>query len=733
MSPFPARLEAQDGTLPVQQARIIGPDGGALASLSIETDLSNCLIPLLRSLGWQGDPRHIAESIPHFSDSLDLTGFRNVLAHLDYETRIVPATLDSVDPRLMPCLFMPDDGASIVLIGQNPKTLRIFDGERGIYSEIPIRKIKGQSLFCIAVEREDQRAQHAREGWFKSIVGRFRGLTYQLLGLTLFLNLLALATPLFVMAVYDKVIATGSMATLNYLAIGVGIAIGFDAMIRFLRARILAYVGARLDNIVGNAVFQKILHLPPSFTERSTIGAQVARMKDFESVREFFTGPMAIVFLELPFVLLFVAVIAVLGGPVAIVPLVMIALFAVLGAIMAPFVQHSVAQAARAGSRRQEFLVETLFGMRAVKYTGSERIWLDRYRELSAKASLSGFRTSQVSSIVNALSQMLMIGSGVATVAFGVVRVLSGDMTVGALVACMILVWRVLSPLQMGFISFTRLSQIRTSVTQINQLMNLKAERNPEEIVNSVKRVTGRVTFSRVSIRYSPDADPALVGVSFDLMPGEVLALIGANGSGKSTILKLLMGIYVPQAGNIRIDDMDIRQLEPIEHRYSIAYVPQTVELFYGTVAQNLRLANPVASDDDLFWAAEKANILNDILRLESGDGRWKRTGFDARLGDSGAARLPASLKQGLNLARGYLKRSPVMLFDEPGSGLDFAGDQAFMRAVQEMRSHTTIMIVTHRPSHLRLADKIAWLDSGHLRAFGPAEDVLTQLPKDFL
>jgi len=245
--------------------------------------------------------------------------------------------------------------------------------------------------------------------------------------------------------------------------------------------------------------------------------------------------------------------------------------------------------------------------------------------------------------------------------------------------------------------------------------------------------MAGRVTFRRVSLRYKADADPAVVGVDFDVRPGEVVAVIGGNGSGKSTLLKLILGIYAPQAGNIQIDGRDIRQIDPVELRHAIAYAPQECQFFYGTIAQNLRLAHPLATDSDLRQAAREAGVLDEILALEQGSGLWRRTGFDARIGDSTSNQIPTSLQQRLNLARAYLKRSAITLFDEPGSGLDFASDRRFVEAVEAMKGKSTVFIVTHRPSHVRLADRIVWLEGGHVVAAGPADEVKKHIPKDFL
>lgn len=378
-------------------------------------------------------------------------------------------------------------------------------------------------------------------------------------------------------------------------------------------------------------------------------------------------------------------------------------------------------------------MVETLGAMRAVKTSAGEGKWLERYRDFSARAALNSFYISQYNALIQTISSVLMTGAGLATVSFGVFRVLDGHMTIGALVASMILVWRILAPLQTAFVSMTRLTQVKSSIGQINALMNLKAERDPDKVVNPLNRFKGYVSLSRVSMRYNPESDPALVGVSFDVEPGEVIAIIGGNGSGKSTILKLLSGLYVQQAGSVRIDDQDLRQLDVIELRHAISYVPQTIQFFYGTIAQNMRLTHPTASDEELRWAANEAGILDEVLALEQGSGKWKKTGFDVRVGDSSAAQMPTSLLQGLNLARGYLKRAPIMLFDEPGNGLDYEADQIFMKKIDRLRGNTTVFIVTHRPSHLKTADKIIWMDAGHIRAMGPASEILKQMPKNFV
>jgi len=728
----------------VNSAQIVHPDEIDRAGLPLDipllsgfksrTDFAACVMPLLRGLAWRGDLRHVAESLPHFAETLDLSGFRNVMANLRYRSRPVRERMHRLDPRLLPCLFVPDMRSAVVVLENKNGVLTIFNGATGNYEKVPPGDAwRGVAFFFDKIDEEELRAKEKKAGWFRTISDRFRPLVYQILAVTMLLNILALATPLFIMAVYDKVVATGSLSTLTYFGMGVAIALFCDVALRGIRTKIMAFVGARLDNIVGNAIFERILFLPPTLTERATIGAQVARIKDFESIRDFFTGPLAVALFELPFVFLFISVIGALGGAVAFVPVIMFVLFIVVAAILLPLVRENVSRASRAASKKQEFTVEAISNMRAIRYTGGEKIWMDRYREQSAKAAFANYQTAKYNAIIQNLSHVLMVIAGLSTIAFGVFKVFEGEMSTGGLVASMILVWRVLAPLQTLFTTATRLEQVRSSILQLDNLMAIKAERTSNSIVAPLPKLRGKITFARVSLRYRADADPALIGVSFEVSPGEVVAIVGGNGAGKSTILKLINAMYYPQGGNVRIDNMDVRQLDPIELRQTVSYAPQKPEFFYGTVAQNLRLAEPTASDDDLKWACEKANILPEVEQLISGDGKWMRQGFEARLSDTTIAQMPTSLKQGLNLARSYLKHSPVMLFDEPGNGLDFEGDQAFMKAIDEFKGNSTVLLVTHRPSHLRMADKIVWLEGGRLRMFGEAEEVKKHLPRDFL
>ena len=696
---------------------------GELGDFRAVSDVAACLIPLLKALGWRGDLAYLAVALPHFSDQLDVEGLRAVLANLNFTSRPAEAALHQIDSRLLPCLFVPKKGpAMVVLSHEDDGGIVVFRGDTSEISRDEDVNAQGVAYFFREVETDsiDIAPEAAPKVWSSGIARRFRGLLSQMLLVTLFTSLLALAVPLFIMTVYDRVIPAASHHLLLYLAGGMAVALIFDVGLRVIRGRMLAYLGGRIDVLLGSAVFQQIMHLPVVMTERASIGSQLSRLRQFDAVREFFTGPLATVVLELPFAILFIATIAIIAGPLAWMPVILIALFCLVGAVLFPSMRRAVANSAEARARRQVFIIELLSQMRQVKTSAVEPLWSERYREISAQTSLTQFKSSQTANVAQTIAQALMLGAGIATLGLGTLMVIAGDITVGALVATMALIWRVLAPLQMGFLSITRFEQIRSVIRQVNQLMRLDVERAPGSVPNRLRSFRGEIVFNRVTLRHSPTSEPALMGIQFAVEAGKIVVVTGTNGSGKTTLLRMVAGLYQPQGGNVLIDGLDIRQLDVAELRNAVAFVPQSSQLFHGTISQNLRLANPLATDDEIREAARDADLHDDILALPEG--------FETRLTDQLQRQLPNGFKQRLMLARAYVKKSPIYLLDEPGRHLDASGDQALMRKLESLRGNATVLMVTHRPSHMRLADQIAYISGGQILVAGTPEEILPKL-----
>ncbi len=672
------------------------------------SDISACLSPLLQALGVNFNEIQIFEALPHFTDDLDIDGLRNTLANLQFESSRVAIKLADLDPRALPALYLPNRGAAMVVLFFAGDEALVFDGDARENRRIRTADIDGEAFFFRHLDQAEISLRSNYKDWFPALMGRFRPILKLGLGLTLLINIISLAIPLFVMAIYDSVVGTGSISMLIHLVAGAILTLAADFTLRNLRTRAISYFGARIDNLVGNEVFRHILYLPPAFTERATISSQVARLKDFDGIRDFVTGPHALILFELPFVVVFLGAIALLAGPVVFIPILMIALFGILFWALNGRVSRAVAKSARAIAERQEFVIEAMKYLRTLKYTNSTTIWMNQYRASSAKAALAGFETARINALVSATSQFMMMSAGIATVALGALEVIDGSISVGALIATMILVWRSLGPLQMAFVSLPRLAQVRAGTHQVDAIMRLPQERAREDFVPLAPKISGTVQFSRVTFRYAPDADPVLWNIDFTAKAGEIIALVGDNGSGKSTITKLLLALHRPQSGAVLIDGHDIRQFDALELRRMIGYVPQIPEFFYGTIAQNLRLAKPSASDDDLRRAVRDACVLDEIEALPDG--------FETRIGDGKNSRLSASVMQRLNLARCYLKDAPIIILDEPGTALDFEADKATMEVIKRMKGRKTVLLITHRPSHMRLADKLVTLDTGRIR-----------------
>jgi len=683
-----------------------------------------CLIPLLKELGWHNYARDLLEALPHYAERLELVDLRNILVTLGYESSVIKARIQDIQPELFPCLFIADNNDVFVLLDKigNTDELRCFDAQSEQYTSFTADATRGTAYVFTDTHPTHGIGSDATSSdtWFFSLLKRFKKLIVHLLAMTCLINIIALSVPIFVMVIYDKVIAAKSIDTLPYLVGGIILLLLADLVFRSLRAQLLGFVAGRIDYLIGTETFRQLLFLPPMFTERSTVAAQLSRLKQFDSAREFFTGPNAAMTLEIPFALLFIGVIAILAGPIAFIPVAVIFIYILFGMVWLPNASSKVAQAGIARTNKQRMLMQTLKGRREIKSIGGETVWWERFREMSGESVMANYKTFISSNILNSVSQGLMAMAGAATVGVGTLMVLNGGLTIGALIATMALVWRVLSPLQGAFLSFFKFQQLNKAIKQIDQLMRLDVEKRSGQSSLMLSQLQGRISVDRISFRYGPNEDPALLGVSFEVEPGEMVAICGSTGAGKSTMVKLIAGMYRPQAGALSIDDMDIRQLNAMDLRRSISYIPQEVRMFHGTIAQNLRLNNVLATDQELRIAADQAGILDNILQLPDG--------FETRICDNTAEHLPPGFLRGLSMARAFVNPAQILLLDEPGASLDDESDQRLMTQLKKLKGKRTIVMVSHRPSHIRLADKAVLLEQGSVQLAGPADAVVEKL-----
>jgi ATP-binding cassette subfamily C protein LapB len=679
------------------------------------SDFSESLGLLLKVINSPYTARDVAESLPYYTPSLDLTGIQNAMATLGYQVSEVPCLLSEIDARAFPCLFVPLNGPAFVVLGRIGKQLRVGNSTELEPSLISDVAVPGTAYFFQQMEK----GANPNKSWVGKTLYRFAGLVGQGSISSLVSGVILMGSSLFLMAAYSVVIPSGAQSTLFYLTIGAIAAVILSYFFVRQRARILSLISGRIEYLFGTAVLQHVLALPPSFSERSSVGAQSARLQVFQGIRDAFTGPLASTALELPATLVLLIGLSIINPIALVLFLILLAVYGLLFVVFLKRTNDSVSALGKASAKRTEFLIEMIAKMRYVRESGAQYMWLERMREVSATSAMSSFQSERLASMLVGISYFVMMLSALGIVAFTAPAVFDQTVSSGALIASMLLMWRVLTPMQTLFTNMTRIERIRNAATQINALMNIKTERPDEVSASPVSRnLDGRIEFARVSFRYSMNVDPAILGVEFKVQPGELVAITGANGSGKSTLLKLLMGMYSPQAGSILLDGVDIRQIDPLELRRLIGYAPQDTQFFRATIAQNLRLARPDATDDDIYQVLDMAGALDTVMTLQNG--------INYRFGDN-TNELPSTLKQKLLLARTYITRAPIMVFDEPGSGLDAEGDHKFVETLKSLRGNTTVLFISHRPSHIRLADTLLVFDKGYLRAAGPPSELLKQ------
>jgi len=676
-----------------------------------------CLLTMLEALKWQGPARQLVEALPHDARDLGPEDFRDTLARLGFRTSQIDARVKDLSGRLLPCFLLGRRNTPCVVFEKDGETF-LYDSAKG--TKAPLGKSSPRGTIFIVEALPKKRGAPAADrlgGWLRDVMRHFKDLMVKTIVLSVMINFLALSVPIAIMMIYDQVIGKEAKEMLPYIAGGIGIAVVFELIFRDMRARIQGYVGARLDYMVGTEIFQHILHLPPIFTERAPVGGQAARLREFESVREFFTGSIATMVVDLPFVLIFLGVIAYISGPLAVIPIVLAAIYFVLAYLVFPIIRDRTKEAGRARSERYAFLMELMWWMRSVKQLGAEDIWSERFRKLSGDAAMANLRGAQLQSLSQNLSQTIMTTAGAVTLVVGVFQAMAGELSLGALIATMMLVWRALTPLQTLFGFGHRIEQMQQSLQNLISTLQYEREQEPGDAPTASIEFSGQITFNRVSMRYSAESNPALLGISFSVEPGELLAISGHSGSGKTTTAKLALGMYRPQGGTITLDGIDIRQLRPITLRQTLAYVPQRNHAFPGSLYDNIALADPTASFNRIKEACHMSGLLRTIEALPHG--------FDTVFREGLQAHVPQGFLRQMALARAFLRNAPVMILDEPASGLDDQDEQIFMNTLKHLHGTRTIIMITPRPSHIRVCDRVLMLEGGQIKAFGTPDDVL--------
>jgi len=532
-----------------------------------------------------------------------------------------------------------------------------------------------------------------------------------------FINIFGLLTSLFTMTVYDRVVPNNATSSLVALTIGLGIVIIFDFILKLLRAYFVDHAGANIDQDIGEVVFERLLAMRLELKKGST-GALAGMMRELETLRDFFASATLTAVVDVPFIFLTLTLVAIIGGPVVLVPGLMVPLVILVGWATRPALERLSAKAMGEGLQKQSVLVEAIGGLETVKASGAAPLLSRRWLTAIKQHSDSSLRQRLVAAIGVTFATSAGTISYAGVVIVGVHEIAVRNLTMGGLIACSILAGRAIAPLAQISQLLSRLTSTRTAYRQINEMMQMPSE-GPEGDALKLSGVEGRIEFRNVGFRYPGAPERAIDGLSFTVEPGEHVALLGRVGSGKSTVARMILGLYPPEDGLIMVDGTDIRQLDPASLRTNVGAAMQESVLLTGSVRENIALGRAQVTDEELLRAAQISGTHQFMGQIANG--------YDLRLADRGEG-LSGGQRQSIAIARALAGRPPIVLMDEPSSAMDAQTEGALIQRLQEELKGRTLVLITHRPPLLQLVQRIILMDGGKIVSDGPRDNVLKQI-----
>lgn len=696
--------------------------------------------PGLALVAWVADyfhrPFSSAAVLARLSRGTDLTkpeGLARAFAALGLKSRLVARGISKIDAVTLPVVVFRKAGGPLIVtqVSKRDGTATTLDPAAGNLEQIHKLRALGREIgkeILLVTPADDKthtmlspeavKMTRGKGHWFWAPVRANWSSWTQIILAAFLLNVLTLALPLFVMNVYDKVIPNLAYVTLWTLAIGVGVALALDLVLRTLRGNIVENISRRVDIKVASSLFRQAMQA--RLLERPGGAAGIAStIRDFEVVREFFASATFVAVIDLLFIGIFVAALFFIVGPIALVPLCAVPLVLLLSILAQLPLGRAAGRAQQMATKRHTVLIETLGGIETVKSLNAEPVMQREWENAVAASSQVNGRTRFWSGIASNGTMMVQQGVSVLIIVWGVFLVSEGAITIGGLIAANILAGRVLSPLGTIAQTIFRAQYAFKSLAALNQFMKLPVEQS-DQVTSDAQVQKGAITLKDVRFTYPGAQTPALNDLSLQVAPGECVALLGRVGSGKTTAGKVISGLVPPQSGTVLIDGVALGQYDPAELRRGIGYLPQQPELFTGTLRENLTLGNAQASDSDIQRALYFAAMDDFMAEVPEG--------LDLFLGEQGM-RLSGGQRQGVALARLLLRYPKTLFLDEPTNAMDQKMQgQIIARLAELNREGTGLVICTHRQSLAAMAQRLVVMDQGRVVLDGARDDILDKL-----
>jgi len=669
----------------------------------------------------------LSAGLPLAQQRLGIDLLPRAAARAGLQARLLRRELDAIDGLNLPVLLLLKGHRCAVLRrwGEDGRALILPSeaegGEQWVSREELAENYSGQALFARPRhELEDLRAPLVPrvQAWFRDTLQLSRGLYSDAILASLLINVLGLMVPLFVMQTYDRVVPNQATSTLWVLAIGLLIGTLFELVLRMVRAHLLDKAGKKTDIILSATLFERITGMAMK-ARPATVGGFAQSIHDFQGLREFLTAVTLTSLIDLPFAILMLAVIGLLGGWLVVIPLLAFPITIVFAWLIQIRLRDTVQKSLALGAERQALLIETLGGLETLKACSAESERQHHWETTHGALTRLDSHARNLSALASNGTLFIQQFSGMATIVAGVYSIIAGNLSVGALVATYMLGSRVLAPLGQIAGLITRYQQAQLTMKSTDALMALPQEREAGQRPLERTQLQGALAVSQVSFRYAGQTAPALNNVSFSVKPGERIGIIGRSGSGKSTLARLLMSFYAPDEGQLLLDNLDLRQLDVADLRQQIGYVAHDLPLLAGSLRDNLTLGARYVSDARMLEVAELTGV-GELARQHP-------QGFDRPVGERGQL-LSGGQRQAVLLARALLLDPPIMLLDEPTSHMDNSSEEALRQRLQAWMPGKTLLLVTHRTSMLSLVDRLVVLDNGKVVADGPKDAVIDAL-----
>ena len=690
--------------------------------------LLSCLEILATFHGRPASSAALKAGLPLDKNLLTPELFIRSAKRIGLSSRILRKKLSDISSFTLPCVLLLEGAKACLLISQpSQDTLEVIFPETGRGSKIlPLEDLQklysGYAIFCQPFYQYDQRSSdldlEKPKSWFWGTLGKFWSIYTQVGVSAIFVNLFALVSPLFVMNVYDRIVPNNATDTLWVLSLGVFIVLLFDFLLKMLRVHYVDLAGKNADILLASRLFEQVLAMRLAVRPSSS-GSFANQLREFESLREFFSSATLVAFIDLPFVFLFILIIYSIGGPLAWIPLLSLPLVMIITFILQGPLRMLANRSFREGAQKHALLVEAIFGLETIKSFGAESRLQRDWENFVSQSASSTNSLRFFSSLAMNFSGFIQQVSYILLIIVGVYLVVAGDLSVGGLIACSILSGRAMAPLSQVVAFLSKFNQSQASLETLTKIIALPTERDASQSYLHRPVLKGDIEFKNVSFSYPQQKTKALEGLSLSIKAGEKVGIVGRIGSGKSSLEKLILNLYGPDEGVLRIDDTDIRQINPADLRKNIGYVPQDIYLFYGSVRSNITLGADHVSDEEILNAAILSGV-HDFVRHHP-------MGYDMLISEGGSS-LSGGQRQSIAIARALVRNPSILLLDEPSAMMDSTSEAQILQRLRSFIVDKTVIIISHRMPLLELTDRIIVMDQGKVVGDGPKAEVLKAL-----